>query len=401
MEFWPLNKARKSNFNNRLFFGLMSIFIGQLSVVAQTPKDVAAVVETEFKHKGGQISSLAEVVVEAGDGGKLLLTPDGQLWPCQPEDIVRCEAVEKTLKPLSGDEVYENLKEQLSTEFHIHKTAHYVLVYNTSETYARWVGSLYERLYRAFYNYWKTRGIRLEEPRFALVAIVFNTQQSYLGFAEREIGESARAMLGYYNLQTNRVVSFDLTGVEGLTQPGSRLNSTVLINQVLSQPQAERTVATIVHEAVHQLSYNSGLQTRLADNPLWVSEGMATFFETPDVKSSTGWGTIGSINYHNLQLFAKYLHNRPADSLTTLITDDSRFQNSDTAGNAYSESWALTYYLLKTKKTEYSDYLKALSQLKPLAEMEPRERVELFKQHFGADLQEFDKDFIAFARRLR
>ena len=41
-------------------------------------------------------------------------------------------------------------------------------------------------------------------------------------------------------------------------------------------PDWERNVATIIHEATHQLAYNSGMQRRYADNPMWVSEGLAT-----------------------------------------------------------------------------------------------------------------------------
>ena len=38
---------------------------------------------------------------------------------------------------------------------------------------------------------------------------------------------------------------------------------------------------------------NTGLQTRYADNPFWVSEGLAVFFETPDLRSKNGWNAIG------------------------------------------------------------------------------------------------------------
>ena len=56
------------------------------------------------------------------------------------------------------------------------------------------------------------------------------------------------------------------------------------------------TERTIVHEAVHQLAYNSTLQRRMADNPYWVSEGLATYFESPDLNSLRGWRNIGAIN---------------------------------------------------------------------------------------------------------
>ena len=364
-------------------------------------KPAVETLNVEFKHKGGQITSMGEVIIEASDGGLLLLTPDGQLWTLQPEDILARSPADSPMQALSSEEIYTQMKLQATAGFKVHKTPHYVIIYNTNDIYAQWVGEMYEGLYRKFHNFWKSKKIELEEPRFPLVAIVFNTKEAYLAYAEREIGETATALIGYYNMQTNRMISFDMTGMAGLAVGGGRVNSTQMINQAFSQPGAERTLATNVHEAVHQLSFNTGLQVRLADNPLWFSEGMAMFFETPDTSSTRGGATIGKINYHNLRLFANYLPKRPADSLTTLITDDSRLQNPKTASDAYSESWALTYFLLKTKSKQYVAYLESLRTLPPLTDSTPRDRVALFKQHFGDDLTKLDNDFISFTRKLR
>ena len=353
-----------------------------------------------FKHKSGQTTSVGEIIVEAEDGGMLLLTPDGQLWTLQPADILSRSASTEPMQAQSSEEIYAKFKLQVTDGFKVHKTAHYVIIYNTSEVYAQWVGEMYEGLYRKFHNFWKSKKIELEEPRFPLVAIVFNTKEAYLAYAEREIGQTAKALIGYYNMETNRVISFDLTGVAGLAG-GGRLNSAQLINQAFSQPGAERTLATNVHEAVHQLSFNAGLQIRLSDSPLWFSEGMAMFFETPDTKSARGGATVGQINYYNLRWFANYLPQRPADSLTTLITDDSRLKNAATAKDAYSESWALTYFLLKTKSKQYVAYLEDLRNLAPLVDTPPRDRIAMFKRHFGDDLQELDKEFINYIRRQR
>ena len=48
---------------------------------------------------------------------------------------------------------------------------------------------------------------------------------------------------------------------------------------------------TVIHEATHQIAFNCGLHTRYADNPLWLTEGMALYFETPDLRSRSGWRT--------------------------------------------------------------------------------------------------------------
>lgn len=357
--------------------------------------------DVNFKADGTTHTSIGEVIVEYPDGSLLFLTPDGRLWALHNEDIQSRAVSDQPMTAMTSEEIYQQFQEQLPPGFKIHKTKHYVLVHNTSAAYANWVAQLFERLYRGFYNYWKSQRVRLSEPRFPLVAVVFNDKNSYLSYAEREVGESAKAMIGYYNLNTNRMITYDLTGINGLVPPGMQIPSSRVVNQLLSQPQAERNVATIVHEAVHQISYNSGLQVRLADNPRWLSEGMAMYFESPDLSNSAGW-SMGKVNYHNLRGFAQYLPNRPADSLTTLITEDQRLLDAKSARTAYPESWALTYFLMKTKRKNYAAYLQELAKLPPLGEKQsPRKRLDLFKKHFGSDLEQLDQQFIRYMRSVR
>ncbi len=372
--------------------------------VNATVSQAAKTVLIEFKSNNGQIAPKGavpgEVLAQYADGSLLLLTEDGQLWTLEAENILQLTATDTPMVALSQDQIYDHFQEQVPDGFKVHKTKHYVLIYNTSEIYVKWVAELFEHLYRNFYSYWKVKGIKLEEPRFPLVAIVFSNKASYLTYAEREIGETAKAMIGYFNLKSNRMVSYDLTGVDGMVPAETRpANAQAIRQYLLSQPQAERTVATIIHEAVHQLAYNSGLQVRLADNPLWLSEGMAMFFETPDRKSKNGWGSIGNINTHNLSLFAQYVPNRPVDSLQTLITDDSRLRDAKTAPQAYPESWALTYFLMTTKSKQFAAYLKELAQLTPLGEYSSRERMDAFKKHFGENLDDLNRDLLNFYRR--
>ena len=98
------------------------------------------------------------------------------------------------------------------------------------------------------------------------------------------------------------------------------------------------------------------------------------YFETPDLRSSTGWRGMGAVNRERLYQFGSYCKARPTDSLLTLISDgrriqgsstDPRFQGPDATLNAYSEAWSLTYYLLKHKQKLFVEYLKFLGQKKP------------------------------------
>jgi hypothetical protein len=193
---------------------------------------------------------------------------------------------------------------------------------------------------------------------------------------------------------------YDLTGVESANRYGRPVGTIKQINQILIQPEAERQVATVVHEATHQIAYNCGMHARYSDCPLWLSEGIAIFFETPDLKSSKGWRGVGAVSWLRLERFRQYLGRRPADSLTTLIADDRRFR--DTAHNldAYAEAWALTYYLIRRYPDEYVEYLKALGKKKPLIDDGPAARLDEFQKAFG-DLQRLDAEFLRYMQRVR
>src|SRR5262245_4562548 len=152
---------------------------------------------------------------------------------------------------------------------------------------------------------------------------------------------------------------------------------------MLSQPEAIPLVATIVHEATHQIAFNCGLQTRYADIPLWLCEGMAVYFEAPDLTSTRGWRGIGKVNYPRLETFRRNLPRWSDDSLNSLVSDSRRFRDPRAASDAYADAWALNYYLIKYRPDEYVAYLKMLSEKEPLLEDDPKTRLAEFRQHFG------------------
>ena len=353
----------------------------------------SAVERVTMKRAGKSQQLAGRLEVEAQDGGIMLMTPDGQIWPILPEEIGERTNDDRPFKPLAKEELGRQLLTQLPPGFKVHTTQNYVIAYNTSQAYAQWVGALYERLYRGFFTYWSHRKVDLKEPEFPLVAIVFDSQESYAAYARTELGDATKTIIGFYSMRSNHVTMYDLTGI-GDKATGAK------INQILSQPAAERTVATIVHEATHQLAFNSGLQVRYADIPFWVSEGLAVFFESPDLDSSKGWRTIGAVNRYNLINFKKFVRTRQNDGLTTLLTDDKRFRDAKQAPDAYAEGWALNFFLLKTKPDEYARYLKLLATAKPLIDSTPEERAAQFRSVFGDDLRSLEAEFLRYMRTV-
>lgn len=286
------------------------------------------------------------IIAEGEDGGCLLQEADGRLRVIVAKETQSIEATDQLFAPFTVDQMSKAMLAELPKGFRATSTKHYLVCYNTTEAYAKWNASLYERLFRGFYTYWKRLGIDLREPEFPLVAIVFQTRDGYVRYAKNEEVANAEGMIGYYNLLSNRMAGYDLTGIEGLIPPGKVVSTAELVNTILAQPAAERSVATVVHEAVHQLAYNSGLQTRLGDNPVAISEGLAMFFESPDFSNSSGWGGIGKINRYNFAVFRNSFPNRQPNSLIKLLQDDSRFHDASTATAAYGESWLADLFLV-------------------------------------------------------
>ena len=172
------------------------------------------------------------------------------------------------------------------------------------------------------------------------------------------------------------------------------------INAMLSRPAAEQMVATVIHEATHQIAFNCGLSARYADIPLWLCEGMAVYFEAPDLSTTRGWRGIGRVNYARLARFRDNLPNWHDDSLESLVATDRRFRNPRTAVDAYADAWALNYYLIKFEPDAYAAYLKNLAQKKPLLEDTPATRLAEFRQHFG-DLRRLEREFLKQMSRVK
>ncbi len=359
-----------------------------------------AVDQVTFRRKDQQQDISGKLLVTAKDGGVMLMSSDGTLWNIEPEEIVNHTHDDHPFAPLSQADASKKLLSELPPGFESLTTAHYVICYGTSRVYAQWVGAMYERLYNAFTNYWKERGFKLHDPELPLLVIVFPDQSSYATYSTPELGGAVSSIIGYYSLRSNRVTMYDLTGVEALRRLGVHRGSTAQINQMLAQPEAETMVATVIHEATHQIAYNCGLQTRFADVPLWVSEGIAVYFETPDLSSAKGWRTIGAVNEPRLDRFREYLEHRPTKSLLSLIIDDKRFRDPRQALDAYAECWALTYFLIHQKRTEYTAYMKVMAAKRALFPDGPEKRVTEFQAAFG-DLDRLDAQFLRFIRGIR
>jgi hypothetical protein len=341
------------------------------------------------------------VLVEAADDSLLFQADDGRLWILKADQVVSRERSAAVVEPISQKEQLRRLEEELPG-FRFHETDHFIIAYNTERAYAQWLGGLYEQLYRGFTGYWeRKRKFKLDEPGFPLVVVVFASFEEYSAHVRRELGQDPGAMVAYYNLMTNRVTLYDLT--KGFQGGGSKPDNDRKIQEILANPNALPLVATVVHEGTHQLMFNMGMQTRLADTPLWVNEGLAMFFETPDLNNPKGWRTIGQVNHVRLLAFRENLPQRAVggESLRKLLIEDLEFRDPKLGLARYAEAWALNYFLLNKYSKEYVAYLEKLRGKLPLRTDEAETRVSEFESAIGKRLAELDEEFVEYMQKLR
>ncbi|MBL8848535.1 MAG: DUF1570 domain-containing protein [Planctomycetaceae bacterium] len=337
----------------------------------------------------------ARVLVEAVDGGVLAEDVEGRLWSITPDRLRSKIGTAQEFEFMDADSLGEALRAELGAGFESHKTPHYVICSDTGDAYAEWVGTLFERLQRAFLQTWRQAGWDLAEPAAPLPAVVFRTQQEFAAYALKDAGPEVADKPGYYSIRTNRIVLYDLA-TAGMNEGALDLGE--VERRVASAPER---VATIVHEATHQIAFNCGMHTRYADTPMWLAEGLAMYCETPDLKTGSGWRTIGRLNVDRLRQYREFTAQRRAgDSLQTLICDEARFRDPSRMPDAYAESWALVDYLMRDRRDELVKYMQGIAAKPRLHWEDGDTRLAEFTAVFG-DLQDIEADCSRHIRRLR
>ena len=340
-----------------------------------------------------------EILEEAQDGSLLFRTLDARLWILQADEIQSKIDTDDEVVPMSHKQLGQQLLTELPDGFKIHINGDFVIAYNTERAYAQWIGGLYQRLQRGFEKYWQRKKMKLVDPGFPLGVIIFGDKLQYERYLKKELGELPGVLVAYYNLLNNRVAMYDLTG--GQRAPGARPGDNRKIAEVLSNPQAIPMVATVIHEATHQLMFNMGMQTRFSDTPLWINEGLAMFFETPDLSNPRGWRAIGQINPMRIGRFRQLISARGSDSLQTMLSSDAKFRDPNQSLDAYAEAWAFNYFLLNRYPDEYVQFLKHMSG-KPRLQYDSGEtRLKEFLQFFEQDLASLDREFVQYMQKAR
>ena len=328
---------------------------------------------------------------------------DGQIHRIAPKDISDRRLNDHDFVPMEESELIKELEKEFPETFgfKILKGKRYIVVYNTSRAYADWAMKLFEQLYDSYLRFWRQRGAELDKHDFPLVAVIFRNPVEFNSYALKDAGGTG--MAAYYNVLSNRIILCDLMGIETFLAQSTKKATSSDLEAFLDRPLAAYNIATIIHEATHQVGYNCGMHERLSPTPVWICEGLAVLHEVPTRDRRTGWSISLKINGNRLTHLRRYLSTRPDRPLQRIIESDKPFHivsQQDAAADSYAMAWGLTYYLANKKPKELTAYLAKVGNKSRLAPDAPEIRIKDFEDCFGDDWDKLYKDLGKYLKGL-
>jgi hypothetical protein len=360
---------------------------------AQTAQSDGMVTEVRIEEEGSPLRVRGRLVAEGSDGALLLEDVDGKYRLISAKAVQERTSTADSFQLVSDEDFGRRLLAEVGEGFEIRETQHFLICSNSSEAYSDFCGRLLEKVFEEFIAMTGDLGLTLRIPDRRLPILIFTSASEFQAHASRIHPETPfEDTPGFYTVRDNQVLLSDLTRDRSLR--------TAAIRKKLAESPLQ--LATIIHEAVHQLAFNTGLQNRFADNPVWFSEGLALYFEQTSVRSPLLWSKPGTTNARHHPEFVRLAADGTLPiPLTELLTSDQAFQTAESARAVYAESWALMTFLIRQHPEKMGAYMRRMQSLRPLESVSAEQRIAIFRESFETEPDELQKDLIPWIRRQR
>ncbi len=340
-----------------------------------------------------------------------------RLSPEKTKAYNRVVALAKGARLIDPPGVLDGLAKEFAEGTKLQVTPHFLIVYDTSATFARSRQVLLERTHEMFYKEMTRAGFRPIPLERRLVAVLFNRHEKYIAYAKNKDGIDMGGSAGYYSSRTNRVAFFNNQSNPGLAKLSApiqqvekqlanvekqlsvanregRSNRIRQLRGVRSRLIYERSrlmnrfmrsaglnnLSTSAHEAAHQLAYNSGIQRRGAAHPFWLSEGLATNFETIAPALDFGPSKDNALRRRSLKKL----------DVSGKLVSLARFvkivrppgKTAMERSHLYAQAWGLFHYLFNERTESLRKYMREVNRIS-LAKATPGRMLKAFEDSFG------------------
>lgn len=316
-----------------------------------------------FTDLDGETKTVDARLAGSGKGAVLLETDDGQ-WKVVSDGVLQTRQPGDDPVPLTPQQMADRLTERFTPELFEYRISDPYVIGLVLSAPLDPVGktklkkffgkatAFVQAIDRVFTKFAREMGLDPQPPTFPLVMLIFETNEDFNAYATKATrgqGLSADNIAGFYSGETNWL-SLRLDECNSFAVP--------------------------LHEAIHQQTFNRGIFQRFAPIPTWFGEGIATGFENDGAK----------INVDPRRLNKTYAVNamRPfAVKFPDVIQSDEAFHGDVLAGDAYVLAWCLHWLLVTEHPQEYTEYVKQLGALEPLAEVDDGTKLSEFEKLFG------------------
>ncbi|MHC4991973.1 MAG: DUF1570 domain-containing protein [Planctomycetota bacterium] len=321
-------------------------------------------------------------------------------------------------RPLEAiSEAYARTRELLPEDFRELETRRYVVFSDADPKWTREQAERLERAYDRFIHFAHRLDLRPLPLRHKLVAVVFSDIEDFRPFA-RQDGLIMEAAAGYYSPPADRLVFFHVESLENVARireslqtqydeleaarRAARRQSSLgyrdegramrrAVDQQLEQATSResqlndfarrQSIVVTVHEAIHQLMFHTYVQSPHVEHPAWLSEGLATTFETDNPKAA--FGPLREFSRRR-DGFTRLLEQDRLLPLRRLVTiDHATLQSNPAVADVlYDQSYAFVTWLCRNRKLQLQDFIHRLNEL-PAGNVTGEKHLEVFEAAFG------------------
>lgn len=350
---------------------------------------------------------------------------DAALRQAWDDPVTRTEAA-RELRNLHGkpgfklptdEKAIADTLEKLGPGFSRSETEHFVILSNTEREWTRSRGVLLERAHHQFFRVMDRLEHPAHPPASKLLCVLFKDHAGYAEFGRRADGVEAPWVAGYYASLSNRIVFYDdrtspafqqafgkldeyraeaaalrkesMTAkrerlpekAEALSAQAEDLDRRVELERTRLRREATLTSESkTIHEAIHLLSFNCGLQSRSRQYPFWLTEGLATAFETD--AANAAFGPDHSTAARQEEFEANSGKGRLFEMAVLVSLSAPPDRAAETADVLYSQSYALLTYLYRYERKALSAYFSDF-WAEPAGFVKPQRQYDLFRARFG------------------
>ena len=301
------------------------------------------------------------------------------------------------------------------------QTEHFVILSDGPGAWTRDKAQLLEITAERLAKVMNEMGLKFQPPRHKLMCVLIEDHDRFEAFAAAQDGVLARWIGGYYAVKTNRIVFFnprtapdfaradqDLEAArqqlrraednadrarrkgEEQAENAYRFFAQSVRNQIerhessIGDQAARSGASKTIHEAVHLLAFNCGLQMRSRAYPFWLSEGLATCFEPAsehDAKRGR-FGPAHDVPVRDNELAHAIAQNSLIPLARFITLPEAPTGDAHAAGIMYAQAHSLFRFLYQRSPRAVGELFLDWSNLPP-GDPKPARITELFEHRFG------------------